>query len=83
MPLEGTYLAWLDLWGTGLPMEEIVRCVQKDARLALNHGPTFGSGGDKRMRLNFACPRSMLDQALERMVSAFRDLVNGQGRLGE
>jgi len=71
MPLEGTYLAWLDLWGTGLPMEEIVRCIQEEARLALNHGGTFGSGGDKRMRLNFACPRSMLDQALERLVGAF------------
>lgn len=76
MPLEGTYLAWLDLWGTGLTMEEIIRCVQEDARLALNHGPTFGSGGDKRMRLNFACPRSMLDHALERLVSAFRDRGN-------
>jgi cystathionine beta-lyase len=72
MPLEGTYLAWLDFWGTGLDMEEIVRRVQEDARLALNHGPTFGPGGDKRMRLNFACPRSMLDDALERLVEAFK-----------
>jgi cystathionine beta-lyase len=71
MPLEGTYLAWLDFWGTGLPMEEIVRRVQADARLALNHGPTFGPGGDKRMRLNFACPRALLDEALERLISAF------------
>jgi cystathionine beta-lyase len=72
MPLEGTYLAWLDFWGTGLPMEEIVRRIQEDARLALNHGPTFGPGGDKRMRLNFACPREMLDEALERLAKAFR-----------
>jgi len=72
MPLEGTYLAWLDFQGTGLPMEEIVRRIQVDARLALNHGPTFGPGGDKRMRLNFACPRAMLEEALERLVAAFR-----------
>ena len=72
MPLEATYLAWLDFWGTGLDMEEIVRRVQEDARLALNHGPTFGPGGDKRMRLNFACPRAMLDEALERLVKAFK-----------
>jgi len=76
MPLEGTYLAWLDLWGTELSMEEIVRRMQEDARLALNHGPTFGHGGDKRMRLNFACPRSMLDSALERIVSAFNDAMS-------
>jgi len=77
MPLEGTYLAWLDFWGTGLPMEEIVRRIQEDARLALNHGPTFGPGGDKRMRLNFACPRSMLESALERLVDAFKGTVSG------
>jgi cystathionine beta-lyase len=71
MPLEGTYLAWLDLWGTDLSMDEIVRRTQEDARLAMNHGPTFGHGGDKHMRLNFACPRAMLDEALERLVSAF------------
>jgi len=71
MPLESTYLAWLDFWGTGLDQEEIVRRIQEDARLALNHGPTFGPGGDKRMRLNFACPRSMLEKALERLVKAF------------
>jgi cystathionine beta-lyase len=72
MPLEGTYLAWLDFWGTGLTMEEIVRRVQEEARLALNHGPTFGAGGDKHMRLNFACPRSMLEEALERLIQAFK-----------
>jgi cystathionine beta-lyase len=71
MPLEGTYLAWLDFWGTGLSMEEIVRRTQEEALLALNHGPTFGPGGNKHMRLNFACPRSMLNEALERLVKAF------------
>jgi cystathionine beta-lyase len=71
MPLEATYLAWLDFWGTGHAMEEIIRRIQEDAKLALNHGPTFGRGGDKHMRLNFACPRSMLDEALERLERAF------------
>jgi cystathionine beta-lyase len=77
MPLEGTYLAWLDFWGTGLSMEEIIRRVQEEAKLALNLGPTFGHGGDKHMRLNFACSRSMLESALERLVDAFKDTVSG------
>jgi cystathionine beta-lyase len=72
MPLEGTYLAWLDFFGTDLPMEEIVRRVQEDAKLALNHGPTFGVGGEDHMRLNFACPRSMLEEALDRLAKAFK-----------
>jgi len=71
MRLEGTYLAWLDFTDTGLSMDEIVRQVQSDARLALNHGPTFGSGGEKHLRLNFACPRSMLEEGLKRMVGVF------------
>ena len=74
MPLEGTYLSWLDFSGTGLPMDEIVRRVQQDARLALNHGPTFGLGGENHMRLNFACPRSMLNEALDRLARAFADV---------
>jgi cystathionine beta-lyase len=78
MPLEGTYLAWLDFWGTGLSMEEIVHRIQEDAKLALNLGSSFGHGGDKHMRLNFACPRSMLESALERLVDAFKDTVSGK-----
>ncbi|NOY87341.1 MAG: pyridoxal phosphate-dependent aminotransferase [Deltaproteobacteria bacterium] len=74
MPLEGTYLSWLDFSNIGLPMNEIVRRVQQDARLALNHGPTFGPGGENHMRLNFACPRSMLDEALDRLARAFADV---------
>ena len=69
MPLQSTYLAWLDFSGTGLPMEEVIRRVQEEARLALNHGTTFGPGGESFLRLNFACPRLMLDEALDRLAS--------------
>jgi len=71
MPLEGTYLAWLDFSGTGLPMEEVIRRIQESAGLALNHGATFGPGGENFLRLNFACPRPMLDEALSRLAKAF------------
>lgn len=71
MELEATYLAWLDFSGTGLSMDEVIRRVQEQARLALNHGNTFGPGGDTFMRLNFACPRRMLEDALDRLKRAF------------
>jgi cystathionine beta-lyase len=77
MFLEGTYLSWLDFSGTGLPLEEVIRRVQVEAKLALNHGPTFGTGGEDHMRLNFACPRAMLESALERLVEAFKGTVSG------
>jgi cystathionine beta-lyase len=71
MPLEGTYLAWLDFTATGLEIQEVIRRIQEKAGLALSHGYTFGPGGENYMRLNFACPRSMLDEALDRLVNAF------------
>ena len=71
MPLEGTYLAWLNFSGLDMPMEEVTRRVEKEARLALNHGHTFGPGGENHLRMNFACPRPMLQQALDRMIKAF------------
>ena len=71
MPLEGTYLAWLDFSGTGLPMGEVVRRIQEEARLVLNHGHTFGQGGENSMRLNFACARPQLAEALERLTRVF------------
>ncbi|MGE4299932.1 MAG: MalY/PatB family protein [Desulfovibrionaceae bacterium] len=71
MEPEATYLAWLNFSGTGLDMAEVVRRVQTEARLALNHGHTFGPGGEHFMRLNFACPRAMLEDALQRLERVF------------
>jgi len=71
MPLESTYLAWLDFSGTGFPMEEVIRRVQDEARLALNHGSTFGPGGENFLRLNFACASTILHEALDRLTRAF------------
>jgi cysteine-S-conjugate beta-lyase len=66
---EGTYLAWLDCRQAGIdgnPSEFFL----KQARVALNDGATFGKGGEGFVRLNFACPRHQLLEALERMREA-------------
>ena len=69
-PLEGTYLAWLDCRACGLtPAALKARLIEK-ARLALNDGPIFGAGGDGFQRLNLACPRVTLAEALDRLVTA-------------
>jgi len=70
-PVEGTYLAWLDFNGTGLTQAEITERARHRARLALNDGPLFGAGGEGFMRMNFACPQSMLVTGLERLIEAF------------
>ena len=71
MELEGTYLAWLDFAKMPMSMDEIVSRVQDKAKLALNHGPDFGPGGEKHLRLNFACPKAMIIEALDRLEAAF------------
>jgi len=71
MPLEATYLAWVDFSGTGMPLSEFTRRVEQDARLAVNHGPTFGRGGQNFLRFNIATQRSTVSQALQRLAQAF------------
>ena len=64
-PMEGTYLAWLDCRSTGL--ENPYRFFLEEGRVALSDGADFGPGGEGFVRLNFGCPRAMLQDALERM----------------
>ncbi|WP_417524747.1 MalY/PatB family protein [Marinovum sp.] len=74
VPLEATYLAWADFKGTGMDHEELLRRVEKEAKIAVNHGPTFGKGGETFLRFNFATPRSRVIAAVERLQLAFGDL---------
>ena len=74
MPLEATYLAWVDFSNTGMSRKEFTDRVQKAARIAPNHGPTFGAGGDSYLRFNLATPRSVVKEACDRLTDAFSDL---------
>ena len=74
MPLEATYLAWLDFSGTGMAPAEFIGRVEKEARIATNHGTAFGTGGEHFLRFNIAAPRAMVVEAVARMQAAFRDL---------
>ena len=71
--MEATYLAWLDCSQTGIPGNP-AQFFLKEARVGLNNGPDFGKGGEGFVRLNFACPRSILTEALERMSTALGKL---------
>ena len=74
MPLEGTYLAWVDFSGTGMEEEEFIYRVQEKAKIAVNHGITFGAGGEKFLRFNLATPRTLVVEATKRLKDAFSDL---------
>lgn len=69
LPPQGTYLAWLDCRNAGLP-ERPFDFFLSQARVGLNDGVVFGSNAHEFVRLNFACSRSTLMAALERMRAA-------------
>jgi len=74
MPLEATYLGWVDFSGTGMEPDEFTRRVQEEAKIAVNAGPPFGKGGESWLRFNFATQRSRVIEAGERLARAFADL---------
>ncbi|MHB1653203.1 MAG: MalY/PatB family protein [Desulfitobacteriaceae bacterium] len=71
---EGTYLVWLDFRELGLEPKELQEFLLKKAKVALNAGWTFGPGGEGFERLNMACPRSILQEGLERIARAVNSL---------
>jgi len=72
-PMEGTYLAWLDCRKSGIPGNPFQFFLEK-ARVALNDGIECGEGGEGFVRLNFACPKMILSEALDRMINALEKL---------
>jgi cystathionine beta-lyase len=68
---EATYLVWLDFTDYGMNNVELSKFTAEKAKLALNDGGRFGAGGEGWLRINIGCPRSVLDEALRKMESAF------------
>ena len=66
---EGTFLAWLDCRGLNLDVSPF-EFFLNEAKVGLNDGKTFGSQGEGFVRLNFGCPRALLEEGLERMRKA-------------
>ena len=67
---EGTYLAWLDFRSFGLRPAELEEIIVQRAKLWLDSGSIFGKAGEGFQRINAACPRSTLLEALERLEHA-------------
>ncbi|MDS9466507.1 MalY/PatB family protein [Paracoccus sp. MBLB3053] len=74
MPLQATYLAWVDFSGTGMTADEFTARVKQSARIAANEGATFGTGGESFLRFNLATPRARVIEAVDRLQRAFGDL---------
>ncbi|OWV05991.1 aminotransferase [Fibrobacter sp. UWH3] len=74
VPMEATYLAWLDFKGTGLSTTQVDDLIRNKARLWLNSGTLFGKTGECFQRVNLACPRRILEEALNRIKKALEAL---------
>ena len=67
---EGTYLVWLDLRKLGLTEQQQRQLIVQDAKLWLDTGTLFGQGGEGFERINIACPRATIEQAMQRLEHA-------------
>ena len=74
LPLQSTFLAWVDFEATGMSHDEVKARIRDVAKLAVSQGPSFGAGGEMFQRFNLATQRSRVIEACERMTRAFSDL---------
>lgn len=71
---DATYLMWLDCRALNLSNEELHNFMIQKAKLGLNDGCSFGRSLNGYMRLNAACPRSVLEQAMHQLEAAVNSL---------
>lgn len=71
---QGTYLVWLDCTSLGLSDKALDEFIIHRAKLWLDAGTMFGQGGSGFQRINIACPRSLLQQALEQLARGLQDI---------
>ena len=64
---EGTYMLWMDFRSLGLSDEQLHSLIFDQGKIVLNEGHTFGQGGEGFQRMNIACPRSLIQEALDRI----------------
>ncbi|MDE6338848.1 MAG: pyridoxal phosphate-dependent aminotransferase [Muribaculaceae bacterium] len=71
---EATYLSWIDIKPLGIGSEELEEKLKVSAKVHINGGLMYGDDGC--IRVNYACPRARLEEALNRLIPAIRALVN-------
>lgn len=71
---EGTFLVWLDCRELGMSDDELARFFLHTAKVRLNEGRSYGSGGEQFMRINIGCPRSILMEGLKRIGDSLKQI---------
>lgn len=73
---EGTYLLWVDCRHLGLAPAALKRLMYHEAKIAFNEGSVYGKTGEGFLRINLACPRDVLTEALRRFTQAIGEIVS-------
>ena len=71
---DATYLLWLDFRALGKTSDEINEALLKIGKIILNDGRPYGQGGEGYFRINIGCPRSRVEEGLERIKKAVESL---------
>lgn len=72
---EGTYLIWLDFRQFNLSQEKLIEVMTKDAEIGLIPGDWFGTEGEGFFRMNIGCPKDIMVEGLERIITAFSKVI--------
>lgn len=74
--LEGTYLAWVDIRSTGMKSDDLTELLAREAKVRVESGTTYGRNtGEGYIRINLACPRPVLREALEKVARCIGRLL--------
>ena len=73
--LEGTYLVWLDIRPLGISSDAVTRLLLDTGKVLVNSGTMYGTtAGEGFIRINIACPRSQLEEALQRICDTLKNI---------
>ncbi|MBR5638679.1 MAG: pyridoxal phosphate-dependent aminotransferase [Muribaculaceae bacterium] len=71
-PMEGSYLAWVDVTPTGMTSAEVTKKILDDGKVMVNDGAMYGKAGDGFIRINLATQRSVVEEATRRIIKAMK-----------
>ena len=71
-PIEGSYLAWIDVTPTGMTSAEVTQQILDRGQVLVNDGAMYGKAGDGFIRINFATPRVVVEEATRRIINAMK-----------
>ncbi len=74
-PPQSTYLAWIDLRPLGIAGKALQQELIERQKVAIMPGETYGEEGQGFVRLNVGCPRSKLEQGVERLIAGIRAVI--------